>query len=158
MYVPSHDKAAEYRRLAEEARTLARQISINDARRHLLETAKQWELLADEAERRSQLTGTRSSAQPDVRPLLPGAKGPMRHFYFDTDDGVFRTVDDVGTELADIEAAKAEARAALADMAQDRLPDGNPRDLVVSVRDEAGRTVLRVTLALTTEYPMEGQK
>ncbi|KLK90889.1 hypothetical protein AA309_23335 [Microvirga vignae] len=82
----------------------------------------------------------------------------MRHFFFDTDYGVFRTVDDVGTELADIEAAKTEARAAVADMAKDGLHGGDPRDFVVSVRDEAGRTVLRVTLALTTEYPAEGRE
>ncbi|WP_246529503.1 DUF6894 family protein [Microvirga zambiensis] len=158
MYIPSHDKAAEYRRLAEEARTLARQISISDARQHLFETAKQWELLAEEAERRSQGTGARSSTESDARPLHPGAMGLRRCFFFDTDDGDFRTVDEVGMELSDIAAAKAEARAALADMAKDGLADGDPRDFVVSVRDEAGRTVLRVTLALTTEHPSDPEE
>ena len=52
MYFPGHDKAAEYRRQAEEARNLARQVSINDARRQLLETAMHLEALAEEEERR----------------------------------------------------------------------------------------------------------
>src|SRR3712207_6618433 len=51
MYVPSHDKAAEYRRLAEEARTMARQISIQDGRAKLLEAARHFETLADLEER-----------------------------------------------------------------------------------------------------------
>ena len=52
MYSPRYDKAAEYRRQAQEVREIACQISINDARRQLLETAKHLEALAEEEERR----------------------------------------------------------------------------------------------------------
>jgi len=82
----------------------------------------------------------------------------MGGFFFDTDDGDFRTVDDTGMEFADIEAAKAEAQAALVGMANDKLPDGNERDFIVRARDEAGLTVLQVTLSLTVAYPSEGQE
>jgi hypothetical protein len=54
LYSPRHDKAAEYRRQAQEVRDLVRQISINDARRQLLETAMHLEALAEEEERRVQ--------------------------------------------------------------------------------------------------------
>jgi hypothetical protein len=53
MYSPRYDKAAEYRRQAREARTLASQISINDARSQLLETATHLEALAEEEERKT---------------------------------------------------------------------------------------------------------
>jgi len=53
VYSPRHDKAAEYRRQAQEVRDLARQISINDARRQLLATAMHLEALAEEEERRA---------------------------------------------------------------------------------------------------------
>ncbi|MCB8822866.1 hypothetical protein LJD17_20255 [Microvirga rosea] len=66
MYSPRYDKAAEYRRLAEESRTLARQISINDARRQLLETAKHLELLAQEEERRMQMAGSKPEPKSSV--------------------------------------------------------------------------------------------
>jgi hypothetical protein len=53
MYSPRYDKAAEYRRQAQEVRDLARQISINDARTQLLETAMHLEALAEEEERQA---------------------------------------------------------------------------------------------------------
>ncbi|PVE24120.1 hypothetical protein DC522_12585 [Microvirga sp. KLBC 81] len=53
MYSPRCDKAAEYRRQAQEVRNLARQISINDARGQLRATAMHLEALAEEEERRA---------------------------------------------------------------------------------------------------------
>jgi hypothetical protein len=44
-----------------------------------------------------------------------------------------------GQELESIEVAKAEAQAALSDMARDRLPDGDQRVFIVRVRDETGQ-------------------
>ena len=43
-------------------------------------------------------------------------------------------------------------------MAEDKLPDGDQRVFVVSVRDEAGQVVVRVSLTLVTEYPSQAQE
>lgn len=40
---------------------------------------------------------------------------------------------------------------AIAELARDVLPDGNRRDFVILMRDEAGRSILRATLALSVE-------
>ena len=40
---------------------------------------------------------------------------------------------------------------ALRDIARDTLPDGDRRDYVAEVRDEAGRKVWRATLSLVVE-------
>jgi hypothetical protein len=53
--------------------------------------------------------------------------------------------------LAGIEEARAEAVKALPDMARDGLPDGDYREFVVHVRDEAGQRVLRARLTLVVE-------
>ena len=53
MHHPCHDKAAEYRHQAQEIRTVAQRISVNEAREQLLETAKRLEALAQEEERRA---------------------------------------------------------------------------------------------------------
>jgi hypothetical protein len=58
-------------------------------------------------------------------------------FFFDTFDGQLLARADLGLES--LEAAKAVAQAALPEMANDELPDGDQRVLMVSVRDEAGR-------------------
>ncbi|MGF9765060.1 hypothetical protein AAII07_59445 [Microvirga sp. 0TCS3.31] len=52
MAVDPLDKAAEYRRQAQEIRTIVQKISINDVRCQLLETAMHLEALAEEEERR----------------------------------------------------------------------------------------------------------
>jgi hypothetical protein len=44
--VPQFDQAADYRRRAEEARTMARLISLTDTKTHLLEAARHLEVLA----------------------------------------------------------------------------------------------------------------
>jgi hypothetical protein len=45
--VPHFDQAADYRRRAEEARAMARLISLIDTKTHLLETARHLEVLAE---------------------------------------------------------------------------------------------------------------
>jgi hypothetical protein len=68
-----------------------------------------------------------------------GAVGPgMALYFFDTrDDDVF--IEDVdGVELPDLEAAKAQAAASLAELAKDVLPGADRRDLAVEVRDDRG--------------------
>ena len=81
----------------------------------------------------------------------------MPRFFFDTYDGDFFAPDNEGQDLADIEAAKLIAQEALPDMASDKLPDGDQRVFIVSVRDEAGQVVVRVPLTLIAEYPSQAQ-
>ncbi len=82
----------------------------------------------------------------------------MPRFFFDTYDGEFFAPDNEGQDLEGIEAAKLQAQEALPDMAEDKLPDGDQRVFVVSVRDEAGQVVVRVALTLVTEYPSQAQE
>jgi hypothetical protein len=73
-------------------------------------------------------------------------------YYFDEYDGETVTQDDEGLELDGIEAARAEARKALPDIARDVLPeDGDRRTMVVKVRDEAGKVLITATLSLLIE-------
>jgi GTP cyclohydrolase I len=53
MHHPRHDQAAEYRRQAQEIRTMVRKLSIDEAREQLLETAERLERLAKEEERKA---------------------------------------------------------------------------------------------------------
>ena len=82
----------------------------------------------------------------------------MPRFFFDTYDGDFFAPDNEGQDLEGIEAAKLIAQEALPDMASDKLPDGDQRVFIVSVRDEAGQVVVRVSLTLVTEYPSQAQE
>ena len=76
----------------------------------------------------------------------------MPRYYFDEYDGDTVMQDDEGLELDGIEAARAEARKALPDIARDVLPeDGDRRTMVVKVRDEAGKVVITATLSLLIE-------
>lgn len=75
----------------------------------------------------------------------------MPRYFFDTSDGERFFPDDEGMGLESIEAAKAEGQKALPDMAKDKLPDGNFRSFVISVRDEGGQVVLRMALSLVVE-------
>lgn len=81
----------------------------------------------------------------------------MPRFFYDTYDGEFYAPDEVGQDLEGIEAARLMAQAALPDMAEDKLPDGDQRVFVVSVRNGAGQVVVRVALTLVTEYPSQAQ-
>ncbi len=57
MFISRLDKAAEYRRQAQQARAVAAWISLNDVRQQLLETARHLEVLAEEEE-----TGAREAS------------------------------------------------------------------------------------------------
>jgi hypothetical protein len=72
----------------------------------------------------------------------------MPRYFFDTYDGRQFVHDDEGLELESLGTAKAQAQRAVVDMARDELPDGDERTLVVSVRDEAGKEVLRIALSM----------
>jgi hypothetical protein len=75
----------------------------------------------------------------------------MPRFYFDTYDDDRAVPDGQGIVLSDLQEAREEAIKALPDMARDGLPDGDYRDFVVEVRDEAGQRVLRARLTLVVE-------
>ncbi|MXQ13107.1 DUF6894 family protein [Microvirga makkahensis] len=77
----------------------------------------------------------------------------MPRFFFDTYDGNLLIPDEQGQELENIEAAKLVAQEALPNMAKDKLPDGDQRVFLVSVRDEAGQVMVRVALSLVVDYP-----
>lgn len=77
----------------------------------------------------------------------------MPRFFFDTHDGKRSVRNKAGLELESLEAAKAVARAALADMVRDARTDPDRRTFIVSVTDEAGQVVVRTTLSMVSEYP-----
>lgn len=75
----------------------------------------------------------------------------MARFYLDTSDSETYIEDDEGQELESILAARAEALRALSGIALERTFKGSRDTLAVSVRDEAGRVVLRAALDLCVE-------
>jgi hypothetical protein len=62
------DKAAEYRKYANECRALAETLKINEARSQLLRVAAEWEKLAAEHEQRF----------GSPAPILPSRKKPPK--------------------------------------------------------------------------------
>ena len=76
----------------------------------------------------------------------------MPIYFFDVDDGELHTHDEEGHELPDLKAARDEAMSVLPDIAQDRPPKGDRRDLAAVVRNESGRKVAVATLALKADY------
>jgi hypothetical protein len=75
----------------------------------------------------------------------------MPRFYFDTYDGDRFLLDEAGVEFETLEEAKAEAQRSLPEMAREELPCSNHRTFVVSVRNEAGGVVVRMSLSLVVE-------
>lgn len=69
----------------------------------------------------------------------------MPLYFFDTRDNETLIEDDVGLELPDLVAVKAQAAKSLAELARDVLPGSIERTLTVEVRDER-QPVLRATL------------
>ena len=70
----------------------------------------------------------------------------MPRYYFDHRDGNTFISDDEGLEFDGVEAARNEATRALADAAKDALPGAVRREIVIEVRDEASRPLLRAPL------------
>ena len=76
----------------------------------------------------------------------------MPRYFFDTDDGDTFHEDEEGVDLNGIEEVRLQAQSGLADMARDVVPgDGPERTMVVAVRDQAGKIVLRAALVLMGE-------
>lgn len=70
----------------------------------------------------------------------PGGVEPVKpsvpRYFFDTRDNDNFTEDDVGIDLPDLEAVKAQAALSLAELARDVLPGNLQRDLAVEARDD----------------------
>ena len=80
----------------------------------------------------------------------------MPRYFFDTHNGGFCR-DDVGTDCADFEAARAEAMRALPEIAHYAIPaDGDNQAYSVTVRDEGGRAVYTATLTFAGVRPNGG--
>ncbi len=76
----------------------------------------------------------------------------MPWYFFDTHDGARFTADEIGVELDGIEAARQEAGSALEGFARDLLRDGQPHEVVIEVKDEAGQRLLVAKLSATYEH------
>ena len=75
----------------------------------------------------------------------------MARYFSDLDDGSKKYVDPVGTELADIRMVPSEAIGFLTAVVRD-VRDQSDRTLVVSVRDDNGRSIFAATLTLQSEW------
>ncbi len=74
----------------------------------------------------------------------------MARYYFDSSDGEVMHHDEVGTECATDDLARAAALTALADLARQYLPSaGHNYKLQQWLRDADGRELLRLELTLT---------
>ncbi len=76
----------------------------------------------------------------------------MPRYFIDTDDEVLLVRDEDGHDLHSLKAARDAAHIALADMAQQKMPDGESRTFQASVRDESGTLVYVANLKLTGEW------
>ncbi|GLQ55367.1 DUF6894 family protein [Devosia nitrariae] len=77
----------------------------------------------------------------------------MPRYFFDIEDGhVVR--DNDGRELANLEAAKAEANRALSDAVKDDFTRDALREACINIRDESGVVVMRVCLAYSATPPL----
>ena len=78
----------------------------------------------------------------------------MQRYYFDFHDGVEVSLDQEGTELSDMQAARDEATETLLSIAKDALPpSGKARELSIRVRDEQGKHLLAISLGYSEEPP-----
>jgi hypothetical protein len=75
----------------------------------------------------------------------------MPHFYFDTYDGENLHRDDIGIDLPDSAAAKAEAQNSLPDLAHYVLRRGKNGTFFVTVRNDAGEVIHRVPVSIVVE-------
>jgi hypothetical protein len=78
---------------------------------------------------------------------------PLYFFDFnDDDDRVPSAPDTMGTDLPSLALVPEEAVAVLANIARDRLPDGNSRVFSASVRNEEGLVIFTASLTLKSGW------
>lgn len=75
----------------------------------------------------------------------------MPRFYFDIVDGGL-TVDDVGTEYPNADAARVGAIATLPELARDVIGEGKSREVVLLMRDESNRALFTASLTLSAKW------
>ena len=75
----------------------------------------------------------------------------MPRYYFDFSNGHDRSIDTVGLDLADHDAACREAVRTLPELLRDGDSGERPGELEFQVRDEGGRPVLQARLSLAIE-------
>jgi hypothetical protein len=73
-------------------------------------------------------------------------------YFFDIDDGVHDLRDNDGVILDDREHARKEAIATLAQLANDKLPDGDNHTFRANVRDETDKRIYEAVLTLTSGW------
>ncbi len=81
----------------------------------------------------------------------------MPRFYIDTDDGRSAVIDEDGAEYRDLAGAEDEAMRSLPEMAQSRYPARDWRQVIATVRDEAGTVRFRASMALSIERVRAGR-
>lgn len=74
----------------------------------------------------------------------------MPHYYFDIHDDV-HLIDEVGQDLPNLRAARAEAARALAEAAKELAALAPSKDFVILVRNEGGEVVLRTRMSFSSE-------
>ena len=81
-----------------------------------------------------------------------GSLAAMPSFFFDTSDGERFIRDEIGLEVESLQVARDEAMAALPGISQDRLLDGDLRELFALVRDPSGRVLCRARMRIWCEW------
>ena len=76
----------------------------------------------------------------------------MPRYFIDTSDGDRSFHDEEGIDLTDDAAARLNALDALPDMARDVIPDGDERQLSVSVRNADGKVIYHASLTLSGHW------
>jgi len=76
---------------------------------------------------------------------------PLFYFDYDDGDGSGPVRDEIGTELADVDAAQLEASRTMAELAADVLPGHEDRLLAIVVRDARGALRIRVSIDFRVE-------
>ncbi len=76
----------------------------------------------------------------------------MPRYFFDIRDDAAFSKDEIGVELDGIEAAQQEAGCTLDGIAKGLLQDGQPHEVVIEVKDEAGQRVLVAKLSVAYEH------
>ena len=75
----------------------------------------------------------------------------MKRFFFDIDDGDRKIRDELGVKAESLAEIRAEAVAALPDILQELSCGEDEKRFALSVRDEANRVVMRLTITIDLE-------
>ena len=75
----------------------------------------------------------------------------MTRYYFDVSDGDRTVVDEVGEEIESFEKACDDSIEVLPELARWKLPDGDDRIFISTIRDASGKQLFKATLAFKCE-------